>query len=488
IEELKLVGERLHYKRLTGTGPEEGWISLKVSGKELVVRKDEDDAPAEDVGGPGDAPGAVETDAALKSKVEADAKVKKDEGALLLYCMKYKVLGFPLDKPKLRILCFHNAGSAESIYTGPGTPFINWIKETKQIELMAFDYPGRDKLLKATKHTTTETLAPDLLAVAYEKLTDGVPYMVWGHSVGTWVCFEFLMLCRKVGIPMPLAAFLVTFPAPHYPEAKRPWRKNARLNDAEMRKEVAAWDKEHFSGAAKVVFEDSWGDTWEPMMRADFKLFDEYKFRHAGAPKFEFPLHCWRCEGEHFIKPDMVEAWKDWTSGPFDYQELKGAGHLTAFYKPDLKKAYFQKITDLMKNYSGDEDSESLWPCPGRWFFKSGSVLREAKADLEEREEDVDRLKKAFLEQNVAKNLYWVKLMEEAREELFDAKKVFPRFLAEVVELRHARRCLHRHEEASQAACGKGTMETCSGAIPLIRGGTNHVPDGPAGTSGGWER
>ena len=69
-------------------------------------------------------------------------------------------------------------------------------------------------------------------------------------------------------------------------------------------------------------------------MRADFKLFDEcaspvpglgrteprpvgtshrclwhrYKFRHAGAPKFDFPLHCWWCEGEHFIKPEMVQA------------------------------------------------------------------------------------------------------------------------------------------------------------------------------------
>ncbi|CAE7833423.1 BETAC-AD [Symbiodinium sp. CCMP2592] len=353
VEELKLAGERLHYKRLTGTGPEEGWISLKVSGKELVVRKDEDDTPPEDVGGPGDAAGPVETDAGLKSKIEADSKAKKDEGALQLYCMKYKVLGFPLDKPKLRILCFHNAGSAESIYTGPGTPFISWIKESKQIELLAFDYPGRDKLLKATKHTTTETLAPDLLAVAHEKLTDGVPYLVWGHSVGTWVGFEFLMLCRKVGIPMPLAAFFVTFPAPHYPEAKRPWRRNARLSDSQFQEEVRAWDKEHFGGAAKVVFEESWKDTWEPMMRADFKLFDEYKFRHAGAPKFDFPLHCWWCEGEHFIKPEMVQAWKDWTAGPFDYQELKGAGHLTAFYKPDLKKAYFTKVTDLMKSYAG---------------------------------------------------------------------------------------------------------------------------------------
>lgn len=79
-----------------------------------------------------------------------------------------------------------------------------------------------------------------------------------------------------------------------------------------------------------------------------------YKFKHAGAPKFDFPLHCWWCEGEHFIKSDMVqvwcfwlffcfsptgrlfhlvgpvcdffdsrEAWKDWTTAEFDYQVLK---------------------------------------------------------------------------------------------------------------------------------------------------------------------
>lgn len=79
-----------------------------------------------------------------------------------------------------------------------------------------------------------------------------------------------------------------------------------------------------------------------------------YKFKHAGAPKFDFPLHCWWCEGEHFIKGDMVQAWKDWTAGEFDYQVLKeqfllsngvvmaqDTGHLTAFYKADLKKARF---------------------------------------------------------------------------------------------------------------------------------------------------
>eukprot|EP00933_Yihiella_yeosuensis_P072364 TRINITY_DN80745_c0_g1_i1.p1 TRINITY_DN80745_c0_g1~~TRINITY_DN80745_c0_g1_i1.p1 ORF type:complete len:410 (+),score=93.43 TRINITY_DN80745_c0_g1_i1:49-1278(+) len=39
IEELQLKGERLNYRRITGTGPETGWVSLSVSGKEIVKSK-----------------------------------------------------------------------------------------------------------------------------------------------------------------------------------------------------------------------------------------------------------------------------------------------------------------------------------------------------------------------------------------------------------------------------------------------------------------
>mmetsp|Transcript_173457 Transcript_173457/g.421900 ORF Transcript_173457/g.421900 Transcript_173457/m.421900 type:complete len:411 (-) Transcript_173457:276-1508(-) len=40
VEEIELKGERLHFKRLSGTGPEEGWISIKLPGKDLAVRTD----------------------------------------------------------------------------------------------------------------------------------------------------------------------------------------------------------------------------------------------------------------------------------------------------------------------------------------------------------------------------------------------------------------------------------------------------------------
>lgn len=38
VEELELVGERLRYRRLTGTGPDEGWISITLKDKVLACR------------------------------------------------------------------------------------------------------------------------------------------------------------------------------------------------------------------------------------------------------------------------------------------------------------------------------------------------------------------------------------------------------------------------------------------------------------------
>jgi len=40
VEELELKGERIKYKLLKGTGPAEGWVSTKITGKDLLVKRD----------------------------------------------------------------------------------------------------------------------------------------------------------------------------------------------------------------------------------------------------------------------------------------------------------------------------------------------------------------------------------------------------------------------------------------------------------------
>jgi len=161
-----------------------------------------------------------------------------------------------------------------------------------------------------------------------------------------------MMLIRKMGLQTPKAAFLNAFPAPHMPVAQRPWHRSKRLSDDAMKEELMNWDSGHFAGPGKVVFDmPAWKDTWLPLMRADFQLYDEYKFKHTGAPKFDFPLYAWHMAGEYFNKKEMIEMWGDWTSATFDHCVMEDMGHLTCFYNPAYKKKYFEKVVENMKTY-----------------------------------------------------------------------------------------------------------------------------------------
>lgn len=317
--------------------------------------------------------GVVTVDEALRSVVmQQAAKAKKDD-AVNTWCMKHKILGYPLAGVKFRIFCFHSAGSAESMWTGPAmNPFLTWAKETKAIEVIAVSYPGRDKMRDRKCHETTRALTEDMLPVLFDKFNDGVPYAFWAHSVGTWVSFELLMLMRKVGLPMPKMCYFCAFPAPHFPEAARPWRVNRSLSDKQMKDELMNWDKGHFGGRGKVVYDEpDWSNTYLPMMRADFRLFDEYTFAHAGAAKFDFPIFSTHFQQEHFCKGDWVQMWKDWTTGGFTFDQ-QDAGHLTCVYDPPKKKKYF---TEQPKSSNSLQAVEQIkfWCVPmqesGQSFF-----------------------------------------------------------------------------------------------------------------------
>lgn len=342
IEEVELIGDRLHYKLVTGAGPADGWASLKIKSTCLVVPKELD------AGGPAAKCGPVELDEDLKKQIVAAAKAR--EAVFGKYVPKYKVFNYPLESPKFRIFCFHCAGGAESIYTAEKFPFYDWVTATGVGEIVAVQYPGRENLLKEEKHYRLETLCPLLLSIIHDKMADGVPYFFWGHCVGTWVAFETLILARKIGLPMPRAAFLNAFPAPHMPVGERPWRRSRTLSEDELKKELQGWDETHFAGAGSVLFRDDQWPTHGPIMRADFQLYDEYKFRHNKAPKFDFPLHFWHMEQERYNKSDMIELWGEWTTANKDFRIIP-FGHFTCVHVPDMRKKYQEAIVECLKDY-----------------------------------------------------------------------------------------------------------------------------------------
>jgi hypothetical protein len=128
----------------------------------------------------------------------------------------------PLEKPRLRILCFPSAGSAENIYTGLAvrekqrTPnkLMAWATDA-QAEVLAVQYPGREQRRSEPFAKSCQAMAASLLPVVQAKLQEeDVPYVIVAHSCGNWIAYELLRLLRARNMHMPMMLFVSCMASP----------------------------------------------------------------------------------------------------------------------------------------------------------------------------------------------------------------------------------------------------------------------------------
>ncbi|EIE19364.1 alpha/beta-hydrolase [Coccomyxa subellipsoidea C-169] len=248
--------------------------------------------------------------------------------------------------PRWRVVCFPNAGNAEDMYTSEGTgarkvssPLLEWCREN-DAECLAVQPPGRNMRMKEPCITTCRHMAAALLPVLAPKLLD-TPYIVIGHSVGTWNAFEFLMLAQSEGVPMPRHVFLSAMAAPNIPTEQRPWRRQHSLSEADFKEECRAWD------VNEVLFTPALWPTYHSLMRADFTLFDEYEFTHTGASPFAFPITSFFGTSDRRIKEEMVVRWARFTTGGFECLPIEGH-HLWPLVK-ESKVLWLGAIVERLK-------------------------------------------------------------------------------------------------------------------------------------------
>ena len=252
-------------------------------------------------------------------------------------------------KPKMRILCFPNAGNTEDMYTHEGTgvrraqsPLLELAK-SNECEVLAVQYAGRaNRKSEGYAFDIRADIVQALLPVVAGKL-DEVPYCIVAHSVGTWVAFEFLQLLRSRGVRMPEQCFFSAFPFPDIPHRSRPWEINVMLNDEGFREECRRW------GINELVF--SMWDVYRPMLRADFHLFDKYDYAHVDKAPFDWPLTVFYGTGDEMISQEMCCGWETHTTGSFELLSIDG-GHLFPLEKQS-KLNWLQLIADRLEKVIG---------------------------------------------------------------------------------------------------------------------------------------
>lgn len=114
-------------------------------------------------------------------------------------------------------------------------------------------------------------MAAALLPVVQAKLAEeAVPFVFVSHSCGNWIAYELLRLLRRQGLPLPKAFFVSCMASPDIAASAKPWKPNREMGTAQLQAECKLWD------VNEAVFHPSVWPTFEPLLRADFTLFDQY--------------------------------------------------------------------------------------------------------------------------------------------------------------------------------------------------------------------
>lgn len=210
----------------------------------------------------------------------------------------------------LRLFCFHYAGGSASI-------FRNWTDHLPgNVELVAVQLPGREGRFNEDFITGFDDLVTTLVNVIASMLDK--PYVVFGHSMGTIKGFELIRKLKSRGLRQPLLYIPAGRKAPHFPDNDPPI---AHLSDGEFRRELL---KKYPETLENVLQNEKLWEVFVPLLRADFKLCESYRFRDG--VKLDCPIVAFAGEEEPDLQEHELQAWADLTTGRFQTKRFPG-GH-----------------------------------------------------------------------------------------------------------------------------------------------------------------
>jgi surfactin synthase thioesterase subunit len=248
--------------------------------------------------------------------------------------------------PRPVVLAFPPAGCGEDVYThgggggkegDGGNPLLEWCR-AHGADLLAAQPPGRGARLREPAPRDLRAYAEQVAPLVARRIAQAPWWAVAGHSKGSWAAVECLRALGRLlppshhRRPLPLRLMVVgAMPPPDWPENQRPWRRQRDLDDAAFRDECRGWD------VSPQLLDGDDGAMWrlfEPALRADFRLFDEYEHVQEGQEEGEGRrqegvrprrvLAFWGARDRR-VTEAMVEAWRAWAApSSFSVQRVDG--------------------------------------------------------------------------------------------------------------------------------------------------------------------
>jgi medium-chain acyl-[acyl-carrier-protein] hydrolase len=214
----------------------------------------------------------------------------------------------PNPMARVRLFCFPYAGGGASI-------FHSWADRLpSDIETIGIQMPGLESRIMEPPVETSSTVVEMLLPVMYSSIDK--PFVLFGHSLGAFICFELTRRLRERYGLQPLHMFVAGIRAPQILN-QNPTIYN--LPETEFLEKL----QRRYSGVPDEILENP--DILQlvlPGLRASLKMYECYKYIE------DEPLDCditaFGGYQDRGTTTEDLEAWRYQTNRSFSLQMFSG--------------------------------------------------------------------------------------------------------------------------------------------------------------------
>lgn len=215
------------------------------------------------------------------------------------------------DRPSAvaRVICLPRAG-------GNARDFDPWQEGLgDRVQLCAVQLPGRLNRFREPAIDDLLTIAAQVAGAVQE--LDDLPYVMFGDCMGALVAFEVARFLRQSGGPSPRALVVASYPAPDQLRTERPYHAASAEELRQRLREVG--------GVPPIALaEDELFELLLPMLRADFAVFECY--RYEPEPPLDVEIHAMAGTDDPYVSFEVLEGWRSHTTAGFSRYVLPG-GH-----------------------------------------------------------------------------------------------------------------------------------------------------------------